>query len=181
MTIYLFSLMPEGFKELTLPDGETLLQHNCLRWAGESKLATWSSPELVWLEDDLSENSDQDADFLKFHGAIVCSKKAVAVLSPIVADQVEFLPVTIDGEERCILNVINVLDLMDKSKSKFKIYSDGKVGMCEHAYLNQPDEQQHIFKVAGFMGRTFIDDALKHEIEKHQLTGTLIRDYKNPK
>ena len=180
MTIYLFSIMPEGFKELTLPDGETLLQHNCLRWTGDSKMSTWTKPELTWLKDDLSGDNDQDADFLKFHGATVCSKHAVDILTPIISGLVEFLPVYIGGEERFILNVVNVLDIMDKGKSTYKIYSDGKVGMCEHAFLNEPDDQQYIYKVAGFMGRTFVNEKFNRIIIDNNISGSLVREYKNP-
>lgn len=180
MTIYLFSIMPEGFKELTLPDGETLLQHNCLRWTGESKMSTWTAPELVWLEDDLSGDNDQDADFLKFHGATVCSKHAVDILAPIISGLVEFLPVYIGREERFILNVVNVLDIMDKGRSTYKIYSDGKVGMCEHAFLNEPDDQQFIYKVSGFMGRTFVNEQFNRIIIDNNISGSLVREYKNP-
>jgi len=180
MTACLLSVMPEGLKELTLPDGETLLQHNCLRWAGESKMATWKPVQLIWLEDDLTNRADKDADFLKFAGSIVISERAYQTLKRHTASRVEYLPVFIGGEARYILNVINVLDLMDKSRSKFKIYSDGNLGQCEHAYLNRASADESIYKVIGFMPRVFISDRLKSIIESESLTGSLIREYKNP-
>lgn len=180
MTTFLLSVMPEGFKELTLPDGETLLQHNCLRWAGESKLANWNPMQLIWLEDELTDHADTDGDFLKFAGSIVITERAYQTLKVHSADRAEFLPVLIGNETRYILNVINVLDLMDKSRSKFKMYSDGNYGQCEHAYLNKPSDKESIFKVKGFMPRIFISERLKSTIESEGLTGSLIREYKNP-
>lgn len=180
MTTYLFSVEPEGFKELTLPQGQSFARHNCLRWTGDSKLDNWSNPELVWLQDDFSQPTDKDGDFLKMSGAVVLSQKAKQVLGNKLKDYVEFLPVTVDGETRYILNVVNVIDVLDREKSIYKIYSDGKVGMCEHGYLKEPLDNQLIFKVAGFLGRVFITDSLKACIETEQLTGALIREYKNP-
>ncbi len=180
MAIYLVSVEPDGYKELTLPDGVSFAQCDCLRWSGESKINTWATLELVWLNDDLSQDSDVDADFIKFSGAMVVSARAFEGLSQHLGGQVEFLPVVIAGETRYILNVLNVLDIMDKEKSIYKIYSDGKVGACEHAYINEPDEGQVIYKVKGFLGRTFSGDSFVELVNDLGLTGALIRQYKNP-
>lgn len=181
MTIYLLTLQPEGFKELDIKPNESYAEHNCLRWVGDSKATNWRKPELIWFHDDLSEVSDVDGDFIKFRGgAPVISSNAYRLLQPLLENFVEFLPITIEGETRQLINVTNVLPLMDAAKSKFKIYSDGKIGACEHAYLNEPDSQQFIFKVAGYFPRIFIDEELKRNIEEAGLTGVLIREYFNP-
>ncbi len=180
MSIYLLSVEPEGYKELTLPEGVSFLQCNCLKWVGDSKLASWSSPELVWLNDDFSESSDDDADFIKFSGAIVLSSRACQKLQAYLKDQVEFLPVIVDGETRYILNVLNVLDVMNRERSIFKIYSDGKIGGCEHAFINEPSEENFIYKVNGFPGRTFINNSFAALVREFALTGALIREYQNP-
>lgn len=180
MTIYLFSLQPEGYKELTLPEGESFAERDCLRWAGESKAANWQAFELVWLEDELSGAQDRDADFIKFSGISVMSERAYQILAEPLHNMVEFLPVTVDQQTRYLLNVTNVLDIMDKARSVYKIYSDGKVGMCEHAYLNEPDKTDTIFQVAGFLGRIFVNETFVELIENNGLTGTVIREYKNP-
>ena len=179
--IYLFTLQPEGFKELDLKPGSTYADNNCLRWNGDSKLNAWKTPELVWFKDEFNEDSDVDGDFLKFRGgAPVLSSKAYTVLQPLLKDLAEFLPVLVDGETRHLLNVTSVLDLMDKSKSKFKIYGDGQIGPCEHAYLNEPSLENTIFKVRGYLPRVFINETTKSQIEHSELTGVLIREYKNP-
>lgn len=182
MTIYLLTLQPEGFKELDIKPSENYAEYNCLRWAGDSKITGWRTPELVWLSDDLSEASDIDGDFIKFCGGVpVISIKAHSLLQPLLENFVEFLPITIEGETRYLINVINVLPLMDTEKSIFKIYSDGKIGSCQHAYLNEPNVEQLIFKVNGYLPRIFINEKLKHAIEDADLTGVTIRKYINPK
>ena len=120
--IYLFTLQPEGFKELDLKSGETYADNNCLRWAGDEKAETWKSPELIWFNDEFTETSDTDGDFLKFRGgAPILSAKAYSVLQPVIKDSAEFLPVWVDNEKRYLLNVTTIVDLIDKSKEKTDI------------------------------------------------------------
>ncbi|MES2824963.1 MAG: hypothetical protein V4732_15265 [Pseudomonadota bacterium] len=181
MTIYLFSLLPQGFKELDIKPSESYAEHNCLRWTGESKIASWRTPDLIWFSDELSDDADIDGDFLNFRGgAPAISAKAYKVLQPLLENSVEFLPVTIQGETRQLINVTNVLPLMDIAKSTFKIYNDGKIGPCQHAHLNDPDPKELIFMVNGYFPRIFINDELKKRIEEAGLTGVLIREYLNP-
>ena len=181
MTIYLLTLQPEGFKELDIKPNESYAEHNCLRWIGDSKAANWRTPELIWFSDDLSDASDVDGDFIKFRGgAPALSAKAYNLLQSQLEKYVEFLPVTIEGETRHLINVITVLPLMDAAKSIFKIYNDGKIGACQHAYLNEPESGQLIFKVNGYFPRIFINEELKRIIEEAGLTGVVIREYLNP-
>lgn len=181
--IYLLSVMPEGFKELDLHDGKDYIDFNCRRWNGEPKLNQWKSPEVVWLEDEFTSPNDQVADLTKFMGgAIALSEKACEVLQPIVEAQAEFLPVVRGDEQWYLLNVLNVQDLMDKALSKFKIYEDGHIGPCTHAYIQEPDDTDNlIFLVKGYFPNIFISATLKAEIERARLTGGLIREYVNPK
>lgn len=180
--IYLLSVMPEGFKELDLPEGKDYMDYNCMRWNGESKLNQWKSPEVVWVEDEFTSPNDQVADLTKFMGgAIALSENAYQVLQPIIGAQAEFLPITRDSEQWYLLNVLNVQDLMDKSRSKYKIYEDGHVGPCTHAYINDPRQTDaSIFLVKGYFPNIFINANIKTEIEKAGLTGGLIREYVNP-
>ena len=67
-----------------------------------------------------------------------------------------------------------------ENNSLFKIYGDGQIGACEHAYLNKPPAENTIFKVRGYLPRVFINETTKNHIESSGLTGTLIREYKNP-
>lgn len=181
MTLYLFTLKPEGFKELDLPEGQSYADFNCLRWNGDSKLADWKAPELALFTNEFSQGNEQDGDFLKFRGgAPVITEKVKNLLSPLMQDCIEFLPVKIANETRYILNVICVLDIVDKSKSKFKIYSDGTIGPCQHAYLNINEESKPIFKVAGYFPRIFVTQKLQQVINQEQLSGCLMREYVNP-
>ena len=180
--IYMLSVIPEGFRELVIPENASYADYDCLRWAGQSKAPTWTPPNLVWLEDDFTSKSDKVGDFTKFGGgAIVLSPKAREVIESVVGDQAEFLPTKgPDNDEWWLLNITNVLDIMDVSKSKFEIYEDGEIGLCEHAHLNEPVPSQKAFVVKGYAPYLFVNEDVKSAIDGAGLTGSLVREYLNP-
>lgn len=180
--MYFLSVCPEGFKEFTLDDEESYSENNCLVWSGESKAQNWQAPKLQWLSDEFTNSDDKVGDFLGFSGVIAVSKKAKNILEGLLDSQAEFLPVIgPDGiDEWFLLNVTNVVDCLDRSKSKYKIYSSGRVGPCTHGFINEPDESVKIYQVKGYQPRIFISDSVKRVIESEALTGVLIREYINP-
>lgn len=159
------------------------MDFNCMRWNGEPKLNEWKVPELAWVNDEFSSPQDQIADMTKFlGGAIALSGKAHAVLAPLLGPKAEFLPVECQGEPWYLLNVTNVQPVMDSARSKFKIYEDGHIGPCTHAYINEPvGEDADIFLAKGYFPNIFISGKVKTAIEEAGLTGSLIREYLNPK
>ena len=181
--MYLLTVYPKNFKSLVIADNESYMAYDCLRWNGKSKLSTWKKPPLEWLEDDLTEESDKVGDFTAFGGGrLALSELAYSILGEHLDKQAEFLPTTgpNESDEWRILNVLNVLDIMDKSRSKYEIYNDGEVGDCSHAFLNTPQSENRIFLVKGYFPDIFIDEATKELIETSGLTGHLIREYLNP-
>lgn len=115
-------------------------------------------------------------------GTIALSEKAYKVLKDHLDGQVEFLNTTGPGPEDkwFLLNVSNVLNIMEPAKSKYKIYDDGKIGMCEHGYLNEPSLDNRIFQVKDYFSYIFVNGEIKDAIETAGLTGALIREYINP-
>lgn len=115
-------------------------------------------------------------------GPVAASNKAYEALKDLFKGQVEFLPTKgpSANDHWQLLNVVNQVDIMDATKSKYEIYSDGRVGGCTHAHLNEPAAENHIFKVKGWPTRTFISETAKQVIESAGLTGGLIREYLNP-
>lgn len=180
--MYLFSAIPEGFKELTLAGGQTLIEYDCLLWVGKSKLKSWKAPRLKWVADEFTSESDLMPDIAGFAGTLIVSEKAYHILKDLVVEQVEFLP-TIgpgDADKWYVVNIVNVVDIMLKEKSQYEIYSDGEVGNCTHAFLNEPPPDNKIFKVAGWPTRMFASEEIKLAVEINSLNGGLIREYLNP-
>jgi len=180
--MYLFSVIPEGFKELTLADGQSLIEYDCLLWVGKPKLKTWKAPRLKWVEDEFTSESDLMPDIAGFAGTLIVSEKAYHILKGLVVDQVEFLPTAgpSDTDKWYVVNIVNVVDIMHKEKSQYEIYSDGEVGNCTHAFLQEPTPDNKIFKVAGWPTRMFASEEVKQAVERNSLNGGLLREYLNP-
>lgn len=178
---YLLSTAPEGFKELDLAGNADHMAFDCTRWNGKSKLQNWKKPELVWVDDEFSSSDAQIGDFTKFMGgAIALSERAKAVLEPVIGNQVELLPASGEGWQWYLLNVLNVQSVMDVERSKFKIYEDGHVGPCTHAYITEPADGNEMFLVERYFPHIFISGVVKTAIDTAGLTGALVREYRNP-
>jgi len=183
--MYLLSINPNGFKGLTIPYGQSFASHDCLSWGGKSKLSAWKPLKLIWQEDEdqLTNMTDKVADFTGFGGGpIALSDRAYNVVKDILKDQVEFLP-TIgpnDDDQWRLLNVTNLVDIMDVSKSKHRIHSNGTIGTVTHAYINEPPPDNNIFSVQGNPTLVYINKKTKSAIESANLTGVLIREWLNP-
>lgn len=180
--MYLLSVLPDGFKELKLATGESYAKHDCLLWIGKPKQSTWKTPPLEWLEDDFTSNADPIPDITSVAGTIALSQKAYDLLKDLIGEHVEFLSTVgpTSDESWTLINVTNVQNLLDPSKSRYEIEDDGEVGLCEHGFLNAPEEGNHIFQVADYSPYIFIDEQTKQVIESAGLTGALIREYLNP-
>ena len=180
--MYLFSVLPDGFKELTLAHGQSYSEYDCLLWTGKSKLHSWKTPKLEWLKDELTSESDLTPDITSVAGTIALSESAYNTLKTILADQVEFLATLgpDSNDKWFLINVINVQDTLDTSRSLYEIEDDGEIGLCEHGFLNEPEKGNHIFQVKDYSPYIFIDEDLKQVIERAGLKGALIREYQNP-
>ena len=180
--MYLFSVYPEGFKELAFAESESFEDYDHFCWNGQPRLNGWQPPKIEWFEDEFSSDSDETPDITSISGVIAVSERAHTELRDLFINQVEFLP-TIGPDEQStwyLVNITNVLPIMDSSKSKFKIKKNGKTGICEHAYINKPDSKNKIYEVKGFEPHIFIDKEVKTTIENSRLAGALIREYLNP-
>lgn len=181
--MYLLTPYPNGFKSLDLPESEDYEDYGFLSWNGQPRADRWKAPTIEWFEDDLTSPADRQGDFAAFGGGpIAISGEAYSVLYNELAGQVEFLPTIgpTKNESWYLLNVINVIDLLEPSKSLYEIYEDGEVGICQHGFLNTPDTSHRIFEVKDYAPYIFIDEKTKNIIESAGLTGVLIREYLNP-
>jgi len=183
--MYLLSINPNDFKGLTIPYDESFASHDCLRWAGRSKQSTWKPLKLIWQgdENEPTTESDEIADFTRFGGGpIALSERAYNVVKDLFKGQVEFLSTIGPGDDDNwrLLNVINLLDIMDVSRSQHEIYPDGTIGTVTHAFLNEPESGNNIFLAQKYPTRIFINEKTKETIESANLTGTLIREWLNP-
>lgn len=110
----------------TLVSAEGWILDYCKTFDGRPKLPTWEPVELVRAEDSKTKRIAEVTD-LALVGLYVLSKKAVEELYDLIKDDVELLPVVVEGEERWVMYVTSVLDCLDYEKSEYTLFSDGSV------------------------------------------------------
>ena len=109
----------------------------------------------------------------------VFSKKALDVLLPIISDSVEILDLVCEHAEYYGINVISILNVIDYSKSKYRMFSDGKRIMAFQKYafrLETDIGNYNIFKIVDEPARrAFVSDRFKKLIEDNDLTGFMLK------
>ena len=105
----------------------------------------------------------------------VFSKRALEILQPLICDSVEVLDLQFGESEYYGINVISVLDVIDYSKSKYKMYSNGKDIMRFEKYAFKICDEllnNNIFKIVDEpRRRAFVSDVFKETVEKNHLSG----------
>lgn len=93
---------------------------------GRSKAPTWEPVELVRAWGSKTKRIAEMTDFARV-GLFVLSERAVEELYDLIKDDVELLPVMVEGKKRWVMYVTSVLDCLDYEKSEFSLFSDGSV------------------------------------------------------
>lgn len=105
----------------------------------------------------------------------VFSKKALEILRPLISNSVEELELQFNEADFYGINVTSVLDVIDYSKSKYRMYSDGKRIMAFQKYAFKTCEElmnNNIFKLVDEpRRRAFISDEFKRAVEENNLLG----------
>lgn len=105
----------------------------------------------------------------------VFSKRALDVLRPLIETDVEMLELDFLEAPYWGINVINVLDVIDYSKSRYRTYSDGKRIMVFQKYAFRECEEltkTNIFKIKDEPTRwAFVSDEFKKLVEENNLKG----------
>jgi len=105
----------------------------------------------------------------------VFSKKAIEILRPLIQNSVEELELRFQEAEYYGVNVIAVLNVIDYSRSKYRMYSDGKRIMAFQRYAFKSCEElvdNNIFKIVDEpRGRAFVSDKFKQTVEENNLLG----------
>ncbi len=116
----------------------------------------------------------QITDFPGFvSGALLCSEKAASILLPFVDKEVEVLPVNVEGHSYTLLNVVNVIDCVDLSKTRFKdsfiSRRRGNPEVLTYAFHTDKLEGVYLFKTPYRM-ETSISAELRHpcSFERHR-------------
>lgn len=105
----------------------------------------------------------------------VFSKKALEILRPLIQNSVEELELQFQEAEYYGINVTAVLNVIDYSKSEYRMYSDGKRIMAFQKYAFRSCKElinTNIFKIVDEpTRRAFVSDIFKQTVEKNNLLG----------
>jgi hypothetical protein len=124
------------------------------------------------------------SDCAKFiFGEAVFNKKAVDLLRPLIANQVEFLPLMHEEHELFFVNITSKQDFVDMSNPVQHKISIGFFSEYVHIFPDKIDPNIHIFRIPQHhSSRVYVSDTFKSEVEKHKLKGfdfVLIWDTEN--
>ena len=144
-----------------------------------------SSLAEFWEEIDLKKHSEgESADIYSIASDLtylVLNKHAAEVLSDLLVDKVELLPVFYNNEKYYIINVLNILECIDLKNS----IADKYGGFDKVEFIEDKVTRQHIFKTLSYdyniqsdpiiSVETYVSDEFKQRVEKSGLKGFYFR------
>lgn len=137
---------------------------------GRSKKGTWKPLPVKRMEPEKNLDLSDAPGFT----IPVFSRSALECLRPLIGNSVEVLELEFQ-EEYYGINVTTVLDVVDYSKSQYRMFSDGKRIMAFQKYaFKECDElkNNHIFKIVEEpRRRAFVSEKFKETVEENNLTG----------
>jgi hypothetical protein len=111
--------------------------------------------------------------FVYFVGIPTCAEDSWKKIQPSVISEIEGLPLTIDNDTFYVLNVINVLDCLDMSSSKFVINPLNKriMAVTKFVFLEEALKDTLIFRIPEEPRYIFATDRFRNLISKKQING----------
>ncbi len=165
-----FSFYPNGEDALTLVqvDAEYFEKH---RFVGSPMAASWQSPRLriLGLPKPLRDFVSWDLSVL------VVTPKAREALERLIAPYVEFLPlVQVKGHELTAVNVVQVLDCLDRKASNVTFSPDDPARVIhveKFVFIPRLLRKVPIFKVPEWPGFIFVSEEFAQVVIEAKLKG----------
>lgn len=145
---------------------------------GGSFLKDWQPIVMVLFEGNGSEEIEMEKnkpipDFTKGVVTLAMSSRARTILEPLIADEVEFLPLLTPRGPYYELNISRVAGL-DMSKSTVKFFKESKkiLKVERYAFCWDRLKRKNIFLLSELGQREwFVSDAFKQKVEESGLSG----------
>jgi len=108
---------------------------------------------------------------------LIVSEKLKGLIQSFTEDEIEFLPVEIDGQTGySYMNVLLILDALDLEKTELKRFEDGAIKYVIQAQHHDAIiDGHHIFMLPNYHG-IYISEDLKKHLEDNDVLGTTFRD-----
>lgn len=157
-----------------IPDKE-FSADEILSFNGTSKEKSWIPLKVKRMEPEKGLELGDAPGFI----IPVFSEKALDILRPIIINSTEVLDLILEEGKYYGINVIAVLNVIDYSKSEYRMYSDGQRIMAFRKYAFIKKEElikHHIFKIVDEpTRRAFVSDKFKSIVEDSSLTGFIFK------
>lgn len=104
----------------------------------------------------------------------VLDETAIRVLTDLLSNDAEVLPLAFDGGNYSLINVTKVLDCVDYGNSVYKTFRDGKRIMRFEriAFLEDKLVGVNIFRIKDLpLNRPFVSDAFRNAVIENNLSG----------
>lgn len=137
---------------------------------GESVAKLWQP-----LAVNVDRTKKRSSDFPSLYGPIpVFSERAVGALAPLLGDFVEPLPLQCSSKTPYFaMNVLSVVDALDRKKSEIEYDSDGDVTFVRrYSLIKKRIGKLNIFKLPETKAlEVFVSEAFRECVEEEGLTG----------
>jgi hypothetical protein len=112
------------------------------------------------------------ADFSKVNSDICFSQRAKEIFDPHINHLGQWLKLESDEAPYWAFNITNVVDAIDREKSKLDFFSSGRLmDIDEHAFHAQRLQGQLMFKIPDLNKHEYVTQPFIDLVYKHQLTG----------
>lgn len=116
-------------------------------------------------------------DFPSFFAiGVIFSEKALQVLSPLIQNSIQVIPLQCEEGRFDLIHVSDVVDCLDLERSVVDYILGGDlISHVEHYEFKDLEllEGKGIFTIQGLRASTFVTDAFKALVEEHDLRGLL--------
>ncbi len=125
---------------------------------------------------EIGQSEYQDplyGDFVTLYSVLfVVHNSIIPILSPLIGDQVEFLPLDFSLRKISIMHVTNVVKCLDDERSEFAYFDERKTGVKHYVFMADCLEHQHIFVLSEDRYLpVYVSDDFKSLVEENSLEG----------
>jgi|SRR5579871_2008818 len=144
---------------------------------GTRRAETWVPVTVEWDPATTPAHRGKAVDFPALGGlGYVFSERALELLFPLIGDKIEALPLDSRKGKYYVVNVLNLIDALDESRSDIKRISGGRIDVIvKHVFIPGATEGQHIFKLKQEpLGPVYVSPQFKKAVEDNRLDGLLL-------
>lgn len=135
---------------------------------GQSLASGWKLLKFHWNTEDGDERRNI---FLYLGSILVVDEKGKNAISHNI-DNVEYLPIDIDGEQWFVVNVCKTLNgVLNLSKSNIERFKDGSIKWIKEFVFNQDCSSFSLFRISELKTALFASDSFRESLLGSSLAG----------